>query len=91
MPAISSFYGIVIRMFYNDHAPPHFHAYYGDQEAQIAIKTGGVLRGGLPQRALKLVEAWRLLRQDELLENWARAEARPRQPMEAIKGLDVMP
>jgi hypothetical protein len=47
MPEISRFFGIVIRMFYNDHAPPHFHASYGDREALIEIETLGVYRGDL--------------------------------------------
>ena len=50
MPEISRFFGIVIRMFYNDHAPPHFHASYGDREALIEIETLGVYRGDLPLR-----------------------------------------
>lgn len=42
MPTISWFYGISIRMFFNDHAPPHFHALYGSKEAKFAIETGAV-------------------------------------------------
>ena len=55
MPTISLFYGIAIQMFWNDHAPPHFHALYGDFEATISIDTLEVLRGRLPRRALSLV------------------------------------
>ena len=61
MPEISRFFGIVIRMFYNDHAPPHFHASYGDREALIEIETLGVYRGDLPRRAMALVLEWALL------------------------------
>lgn len=50
MPAISRFYGIVIRMYFSDHAPPHFHAVYSGEEAVVAIATGEVIRGGLPER-----------------------------------------
>jgi len=48
VPTISRFYGIVIRMYFSDHAPPHFHAVYAGEDAVIAITTGEVLRGALP-------------------------------------------
>jgi hypothetical protein len=48
MPTISIFYGIFVRMYYDDHAPPHFHAYYEDYEVQISIKTLEVLKGSFP-------------------------------------------
>ena len=56
MPEISRFLGIVIAMYYNDHAPPHFHARYGDYEAVIAVATGEVIDGSLPPRVLGLVQ-----------------------------------
>jgi Domain of unknown function (DUF4160) len=52
---ISAFYGIVIAMYYRDHAPPHFHAIYGEHEATVVIETLEVLGGYLPTRALRLV------------------------------------
>jgi hypothetical protein len=55
MPEISRFYGIIIRMFYNDHAPPHFHAIYGSDEALIDIHTLDYVKGKLPKRARALV------------------------------------
>jgi len=58
MPTISIFYGIVIQMFWNDHAPPHFHALYGEFEAIINIQTMDVMRGSLPKRALSMVLEW---------------------------------
>ena len=54
MPEISRFLGIIIAMYYNDHAPPHFHVKYGDIEAVIAIDTGEVVEGRLPPRVLGL-------------------------------------
>jgi hypothetical protein len=51
MPTISAFYGILIRMFFNDHAPPHFHARYGEFEATIDLGTLQVRQGQLPRRA----------------------------------------
>lgn len=53
MPTISAFYGIIVRMYYNDHAPPHFHARYGESEATIDIETRQVIDGELPRRALE--------------------------------------
>ena len=55
MPTISTFYGILIRMFFNDHPPPHFHARYGEFEATIDIGTLAIMEGQLPGRALNLV------------------------------------
>lgn len=71
MPEISRFYGIVIYMYAQDHPPPHFHAAYGDDAAQVNISTGEILAGSLPNRALRLVQDWIKLHQEELLENFA--------------------
>jgi hypothetical protein len=73
MPVISRFFGIIIYMYWKDHAPPHFHAKYGDQEVVIDIRTGEVT-GNTSKRALRLIEEWRKIHQDELLEDWIRAE-----------------
>ena len=70
MPTISVFYGIVIQMFWQDHAPPHFHAIYGEYEVQIDIRTLAVLEGSLPQRALALVLEWAQEHRTELMEDW---------------------
>ena len=56
LPEVSRFYGIIIKIFYDDHHPPHFHAEYGDHEVLISINTLAVLRGGLPARALGLAD-----------------------------------
>jgi len=79
MPTICSFYGILIRMFFNDHAPPHFHARYGEFEATIAIDTLAVLEGELPRRALSLVQEWGKIHNAELVDNWrlCRENAQP--------------
>ena len=73
MPEISRFFGIVIAMYYNDHAPPHFHARYGEFEAVIAIENGDVLDGWLPPRALALVQEWREGHPTALADDWRRA------------------
>lgn len=70
MPTISRFYGIIIRMFFDEHAPPHFHVEYAEFQAQIAIETLQVMVGSLPRRALALVLEWAASHRTELLENW---------------------
>jgi Domain of unknown function (DUF4160) len=57
-------------MFFNDHAPPHFHARYGEFEATIDIDTQEVIQGELPRRALNLVQEWAMIHREELLEDW---------------------
>jgi hypothetical protein len=71
MPTISQFYGIVVQMFWDEHAPPHFHATYGEYKATISIKDLCVMEGSLPRRANHLVLDWAELHQAELLEDWA--------------------
>ena len=73
MPQISYFLGVIIRMFYRDHNPPHFHAVYGDFEAIIDIEKNELISGYLPPRVLGLVTEWTALSQKELMENWERA------------------
>ena len=73
MPEIARFYGIVIKMFFEDHNPPHFHAIYGEYEVLIDISTLAVFAGNLPPRALGLVIEWATQHQNELLNNWERA------------------
>jgi len=58
MPTISTFYGILIQIFWRDHGPPHFHALYAEHEALIDIRTLEVMQGSLPNRALALVLEW---------------------------------
>ncbi len=70
MPEISRFFGIIIRMYYDEHNPPHFHAIYGSSQAEFGIAPIEVLRGGLPRRANSMVIEWAALHQNELLENW---------------------
>ena len=74
MPELSRFFGIVIRLYFDDHAPPHFHASYGDDEAVVDIDNLAVLSGHLPARAQGLVVEWAALRRPELLEAWRRAK-----------------
>jgi hypothetical protein len=73
MPELSRFYGIVVKMYFADHAPPHFHAEYAEAEALINIETLATFAGRLPPRALGLVTEWAALHQGELRDAWRRA------------------
>lgn len=85
MPTISAFYGILIRMYFSDHPPPHFHVRYGEHKARFSIPDGDQIDGELPARAGRLVQEWAALHQDELAENWRRCERRvPLEPVEPL-------
>jgi len=75
MPEICRFFGIVIKMFFDDHNPPHFHAEYGDDTALIDIHNLSAFSGRLSPRAMGLVIEWATLHQQELLADWERAQA----------------
>lgn len=85
MPEISSFLGIVIYLYYRDHAPPHFHAMYGEYEITVDIRSG-IVTGKFPRRALKAVLEWYEMHTDELLQNWQLAEQS--RPLEKIEPLE---
>ena len=85
MPEISRFYGIIIKMFYEDHLPPHFHAEYGEFEALINIHTLGIFAGELPHRALGLVMEWASMHRNELIQLWNKAKLY--EPLEKIDPL----
>ena len=70
MPEISRFFGISIRMYFDDHNPPHFHAIYAGAEVEIGVDPLTVLRGRFARRALGMVLEWAALHQRELLTNW---------------------
>ena len=73
MPVISSFYGITVKMYYNDHPPPHFHAEYGENEVVIQISPVKLLLGSAPKRVCSMIFEWSGLHQEELNDNWGRA------------------
>jgi hypothetical protein len=70
LPEISRFFGIIIRMYFGDHNPPHFHAIYQEDTAEYDINTLLVIQGCLPSRAHAMVLEWASLHRDELLEDW---------------------
>jgi len=85
MPEISRFLGIVIRMYYRDHLPAHFHAEYGEYETTVEIASG-IVEGKFPRRALTAVLDWYNLHQGELAQNWELA--RQEQPLNRIDPLE---
>ena len=79
MPIVSVFLGIVVRLFHDDHPPPHMHVEYAEYAAVVDIRTGRLLGGQLPPRVRRLVEEWRRARRTDLQKAWLEAEA-GRQP-----------
>jgi len=86
MPEISRFFGIIIGMFFNEHNPPHFHARYGEFQAEIEIQTLRVIEGDLPKRAKAMVLEWAEEHREELMKNWELA--RKMNEMNQIKPLE---
>ena len=84
MPTISKFYGILIRMYYRDHAPPHFHAEYNDYELIVQINPIEILEGKVPSRVRSMVLEWTAMHQQELSANWNRCRS-------GLEPLDVEP
>ena len=86
MPTISMFFGLFIRMYFDDHEPAHFHAYYAGDEASYEIASLRVLSGSLPSRANAMVLEWAVAHRDELNQDWALAQAH--QALKPIKPLE---
>jgi len=82
MPEITRFYGIIIKLFFGDHPPPHFHAVYGEYIALFNIETLEMIEGDLPTRAKKLVKEWVTIYKDELKNIWETQEFRKLPPLE---------
>lgn len=86
MPPISIFFGILIKMFFDDHDPPHFHAEYGEHELVVAIVPIKMLRGEASQRMQSMVLEWAALHQEELLANWRSCKSmRPPKPIAPLE------
>ncbi len=82
MPEITRFYGIVIKLFFGDHPPPHFHAVYGEYIGLFSIDTLEIIEGDLPNRAKKLVIEWANINREELKRMWVAQEFRKLPPLE---------
>ena len=74
MPTISMFRGIKVCIYWNDHLPPHFHAFYGSDEVLVSIEALDVLEGTMPAKQLKMLLGWAAFHQEELRENWELAK-----------------
>ena len=70
MPEISRFYGIIIKMFSDEHNPPHFHAEHAGDKATFSIETGQMIQGNMPQNKATLVTAWAIIHKEDLMKNW---------------------
>lgn len=79
------FYGIRVTMYYADHNPPRFHVEYAGRKAMIDILNGSVMRGGLPNKQIKLILAWCEIHRDELMQNWELSKQN--QPLNRINPL----
>ena len=86
MPTLSTFFGIIIRMWHDDHPPPHIHVAYQGFEALVNIATGIVSVGELPRKVAAIVQEWCLVHQTELQNNWLLAQRF--EPLERIQGAD---
>ena len=75
MPTLSMFFGIIIRMFADDHNPPHFHASYQGADATFDL-WGNLLEGDMPSKQQKLIAAWAEIHHDELVANWELASSK---------------
>jgi hypothetical protein len=86
MPVVSTFFGIIVRMFYDDHEPPHFHVEYQGQAATFDF-SGKLLTGELRSaRARRLIREWAHLHEHELRVNWKKVRAL--QPLRQIAPLE---
>lgn len=86
MPTISIFYGILIQMYWDEHAPPHFHAIYGEFKATVDIRYLTISEGSLPRRATQLVLDWAELHQQELIEDWDLCQSKQQpKPIEPLR------
>jgi hypothetical protein len=81
MPEIARFYGIIIKLFFGDHPPPHFHAVYGEYNAVFNIETLEMIEGDLPPRAVKMILEWGTQYQQTLLEMWNTQDFRKLPPL----------
>jgi len=84
LPTIAYFLGIAVRMYFNDHDPPHIHCWYQGFRARVLIANGEVIDGRLPPTVARVVKEWSVLRHDALMQNWI--AARTDRQLERIAG-----
>jgi|SRR5579862_604654 len=86
LPCISRFFGIAIYMYHSDHVPLHFHAIYGEFDAEVEIATGKVIDGYIPKAAGNLVKEWTKEHRQELWRNWRLS--RRQEPLNQVAPLE---
>ena len=86
MPVISYFFGIIVRMYHDDHPPVHIHVEYQGFVALVEVATGDVIKGQLPKKACSIVKEWVENHKEELERNWHLAQNF--EPLEKIAGAD---
>jgi hypothetical protein len=82
MPEIARFYGIIIKLYFADHPPAHFHAIYGEYIGMFSIETLEMIEGDIPPRAIKLIKEWAQMYQAELLTMWHNQQFKKLPPLE---------
>lgn len=84
MPVIARFYGMVVKMYFQqrEHNPPHIHVVYGEYMGAIDISTLEMIEGDLPAKALALAREWAGQHKRELMTIWTTQEFRPLPPLE---------
>ena len=75
VPTVASFNGVIVILYFNDNAPPHFHARHGEHETLVTIAPTAVFAGKLPAAVTKDVLAWASRHTAELMTNWQRCQA----------------
>ena len=70
IPVISRFYGIVIKMYFSKHPPPHFHALYGEYNGVFDLNTLEMIEGDMPNRAIKMIKEWAKKYKSDLVNIW---------------------
>ena len=86
MPVLSIFFGIIVRIWHDDHPPPHIQVEHQGFEALVEIQTGHVSKGKLLRKVAAIVQEWCRTHQQELLDNWKRAQHF--EPLEHMQGVD---
>ncbi|MDY0374922.1 MAG: DUF4160 domain-containing protein [Desulfobacterium sp.] len=82
MPEIARFYGIIIKLFFGDHPPPHFHAIYGEHVGLFSIDDLSMIEGDMPNRAKKLITEWATIYQSDLKDIWINQKFKKLPPLE---------
>lgn len=84
MPVISRFYGLIIKMYFQqvEHNPPHFHVLYGEYIGAFDIQTLEMKEGDLPVKAQAMVREWASIHKEDLLRIWETQEFRELPPLE---------